>query len=192
MSRRLMVPGIVVLGLTTILAGCSSSKGPNTADDMDMVKKPAESAEVVTPPPKPPTTEDVKESPWWEDKSAVELNQEAVRRGFHAAVYFDLDRAELSDEAQERLASNARFFKNNPELRATIEGHCDERGTNEYNLALGDRRANTARDYVTSLGVSGSRLRTISYGEERPICTVATEGCWARNRRAYFVVSKAN
>ena len=71
----------------------------------------------------------------------------------------------------------------------TIEGHCDERGTNEYNLALGARRAGSARDYVTSLGVAGARIRSISYGEERPQCTSTTESCWAMNRRAHFIVT---
>ena len=71
---------------------------------------------------------------------------------------------------------------------ATIEGHCDERGTNEYNLALGERRANAAQSYLVSLGVGQARLRTLSYGEERPVCTESTEGCWQRNRRAHFVI----
>ncbi len=189
MSRMLMVPGIVVLGLTTILAGCGPKKGPTTPDDMEMVTKPAEPVEEVAPPPAPPTQEDVAEVPWWENKGAVELNEEAARRGFHANVFFQLDQSNLSDEARSHLADNARFLKENPNLQATLEGHCDERGTTEYNLALGDRRANTARDYISSLGVSSNRMRTISYGEERPACTQSTEGCWARNRRTHFVLT---
>ncbi len=75
-------------------------------------------------------------------------------------------------------------------VQVTIEGHCDERGTNEYNIALGDRRANAAADYISSLGITGSRMRTVSYGEENPQCRESNESCWSRNRRARFVITK--
>jgi peptidoglycan-associated lipoprotein len=80
-------------------------------------------------------------------------------------------------------------MKENPGYLFTIEGHCDERGTNEYNLALGQRRATAAKDYVVSLGVAADLLRTISYGEERPFCRQSDESCWQQNRRAHFVVT---
>ncbi len=86
-------------------------------------------------------------------------------------VFFDFDQSELRADARDRLAKNAEFLAAHPQFTVTIEGHCDERGTNEYNLALGDRRAAAARDYLQSLGVAADRLRTISYGEERPFCT---------------------
>ena len=101
-----------------------------------------------------------------------------------ADIYFDFDKSDLRPESQAQLAKNADWLKANPTYKATIEGHCDERGTNEYNLALGERRANAAKDYLVSLGVDASRLETISYGEEHPVCTESTESCWQRNRRA--------
>jgi peptidoglycan-associated lipoprotein len=101
-------------------------------------------------------------------------------------VYYAYDSADLDGSARDRIAKNADFLKQQGTLIVTIEGHCDERGTNEYNLALGERRATAARDYLRSLGVADARLRTISYGEERPQCTESSETCWQRNRRAYF------
>jgi peptidoglycan-associated lipoprotein len=117
------------------------------------------------------------------------VNDELRRRGFAADVYFQYDEATLSDETRDRLSKNADLLKGAPQLVLIIEGHADERGTNEYNLALGERRANAAKDYLTSLGVADGRLRTLSYGEERPVCTESEESCWAQNRRAHMVVT---
>ncbi|HXU32828.1 MAG TPA: peptidoglycan-associated lipoprotein Pal, partial [Thermoanaerobaculia bacterium] len=117
------------------------------------------------------------------------VNDELRRRGFAPDVYFQYDEASLSDETRDRLSKNADLLRNAPQLTLIIEGHADERGTNEYNLALGERRANAAKDYLTSLGVADSRLRTLSYGEERPVCTESEESCWAQNRRAHMVVT---
>jgi peptidoglycan-associated lipoprotein len=103
-------------------------------------------------------------------------------------VYFDFDSHSLTAEARETLRANANWLKSNPAARAEIEGHSDERGTNEYNLALGAKRAQTAKDFLATLGVGADRLSTISYGEEIPACKEATESCWQRNRRARFVV----
>jgi peptidoglycan-associated lipoprotein len=89
------------------------------------------------------------------------------------------------------LKGNAEWLKRNPAVRVAIEGHCDERGTNEYNLALGANRAQAAKDYLVTLGVAAERLSTISYGEEVPVCTEKTEDCWQRNRRDRFVVTSA-
>lgn len=105
-----------------------------------------------------------------------------------ADVYFAYDSIELSDNAREILRTNADWLRENPRAKAEIEGHCDSRGTIEYNLALGAKRANAARDYLVSLGVSSDRLTTISYGKELQICQDESESCWAENRRAHFVV----
>jgi peptidoglycan-associated lipoprotein len=86
------------------------------------------------------------------------------------------------------LRANADWLKRNPASRVEIEGHCDERGTNEYNLALGAKRAQSAKDFLATLGIGADRLSTISYGEEIPVCKEASEDCWQRNRRARFVV----
>ncbi|MBM3163444.1 MAG: peptidoglycan-associated lipoprotein Pal [Chlorobi bacterium] len=103
-------------------------------------------------------------------------------------VFFDYDSSMLSPEAQERLTQNAGWMKSNPGRSVLIEGHCDDRGTSEYNIALGERRAVTAREFMERLGVSSSRLETVTYGEERPFDKGQGEEAWAKNRRAHFVV----
>ena len=144
--------------------------------------------EPVPPPPEPPV-EPAYVSPWSED--IVEANEEVHEKGLLGDVYFEFDKATLTDATRSQLGKNADFLKSQDgeDFVITIEGHCDERGTNDYNLALGDRRANSARDYLTSLGISGNRLKTISYGEERPQCEESNEDCWQLNRRAYFRVT---
>ena len=105
-------------------------------------------------------------------------------------VYFDYDKSDIRSDSQAALRRNStalkNFFGKFPSVRVVVEGHCDERGTNEYNLALGDRRATTARDFLVGLGVPAGKLTTISYGEERSVCSSAEESCWQRNRRAHF------
>lgn len=102
-------------------------------------------------------------------------------------VHFAFDSYEIDSTARDILAANAEWLKDNPRARTEIEGHCDERGTVEYNLALGARRAKAVKDYLVTLGISGERLSTISYGEELPLCRDANESCYARNRRVHFV-----
>ena len=104
-------------------------------------------------------------------------------------AYFPLDSAELDDEARTIVAANADVLKRYPQWVITIEGHCDERGTTEYNLALGERRAMAAKSYLQSLGVPADRLRTVSYGDEYPFDRTSSEVGWSRNRRAHFVIS---
>lgn len=103
-------------------------------------------------------------------------------------VFFEFDSASLTAEGQEILRAKAEWLRDNPAVRVTIEGHCDERGTNEYNLALGDRRAYSAKAFLKDLGIDDARLATISYGEEQPIATGSSEEAWAKNRRAHFVI----
>ncbi len=103
-------------------------------------------------------------------------------------IYFDFDQAAIRDDQTGRLEHNAQYLNDHPSARVVIEGNCDERGTNEYNLALGERRAQNAKTYLIELGVDGSRIRTISYGEERPLFTGSDEDSWAQNRRDDFVL----
>jgi peptidoglycan-associated lipoprotein len=103
-------------------------------------------------------------------------------------VFFDFDRAVIRPDGRETLDRQAAWFGRLPEVRANIEGHTDERGTREYNLALGQRRANATRDYLVARGVSGARLATISYGKDRPAALGSDEAAWAQNRRAVTVV----
>jgi peptidoglycan-associated lipoprotein len=100
-------------------------------------------------------------------------------------VHFDFDKSDLRDADRAVLARDADVLKKYDFLKANIEGYCDDRGTVEYNLALGERRADAMRDYLVSLGVPTERLRTVSYGKEKPVCTEDDEACWARNRRAH-------
>ena len=104
-------------------------------------------------------------------------------------VQFEFDSARLSMEAQDILRRKADWLKENPRAKVIIEGHCDERGTNDYNLALGDRRAFSAKSFLVDLGISASRLTTVSYGEERPLCNTSDEECWSNNRRDQFVIN---
>ena len=131
-----------------------------------------------------------------QEEMEEERLQEEARRKMMAAqnrfvnedTHFEFDSSNLLPEAQEILRWKAAWLQKNPNVQVTIEGHCDERGTNEYNLALGDRRANSAKAYLMDLGIYGSRLNTISYGEERPADYGSNEEAWAKNRRAHFTI----
>ncbi len=103
-------------------------------------------------------------------------------------IFFDYDQYSVREDARANLGANARALKDRPSIRITIEGHCDERGSEKYNLALGDRRANSAKEYLISLGVESGRIDTISFGEEQPFCEESDEECWQLNRRAHFVM----
>ncbi len=108
--------------------------------------------------------------------------------GSSTTVYFDTDRFNIDSEDAAALQTQAQYFAQYPQVTFTIEGHADERGTREYNLALGERRANSAKNYLVSLGVSADRITTVSYGKERPVAVASNEEAWARNRRAASVI----
>ena len=101
-------------------------------------------------------------------------------------INFDYDKSDIRDDQRGKLQTAAAFLKATPNLRLTVEGHCDERGSEEYNLALGDRRANAVRQFLAAQGIAENRIETVSYGEERPICSAQTEECFSQNRRAAF------
>lgn len=105
-------------------------------------------------------------------------------------VFFDYDKYDIRPDAAEQLAANATFLAQHPNMRFLIEGHCDERGSTEYNLGLGDNRANSAKEALVRAGVSADRIKTISYGKEKPFCTESNEQCWQQNRRGHFVFQK--
>lgn len=104
-------------------------------------------------------------------------------------VFFDFDRSDLTSEAQSTIEKVVAWMQTYPDVTLSLEGHCDERGTREYNLALGERRANSVRSYMEALGIDGSRLSVISYGKERPAVLGSNESAWAQNRRSVFVVN---
>jgi peptidoglycan-associated lipoprotein len=168
--------------------------GPKASPDL-----PAETTTTSTEPkPAPDTAKDVEGTPRTSTKDQTaptipaELKQadDHVRStGLIGDIYFDFDKYDLKPEARERLSKNADFMKKNAKYAVEIQGHCDERGTNDYNIALADRRANAAREYMVTLGISEARLKTVSFGEERPVCTDHNESCWWRNRRGEFHLS---
>jgi len=163
-------------------------------------KPPAATAQPTSPTPTtapPPPVEEPKES--WKTppppaaeplpaKSLATQAEEFNRQGALKDILFAFDKSDLDDAARRILADNAAWMRSHAEFHVLIAGHCDERDTEEYNLALGDRRANAARDYLVSLGIPGTRLQTISYGEERPVDMGHAEQAWARNRRGQFLV----
>ncbi|MZG52991.1 MAG: peptidoglycan-associated lipoprotein Pal [Nitrospinae bacterium] len=105
-------------------------------------------------------------------------------------IHFKFDKYDLDSNSKKVLQQNAEFLKKNPGMKIEVQGHCDERGTNNYNIALGERRAHSTKKFLESLGIDASRLNTISYGEEKPFCFDSNENCWFQNRRAHFMVSK--
>ena len=117
-----------------------------------------------------------------------ELNRVAQSRGYIADAFFEYNDSSLSSDAQTALTNSATWLKKNSQYNLLIEGHCDERGTEQYNLALGDRRANQAKEYLVTLGVDAARIRTVSYGEERPFDPGHDDSAWAKNRRDHLVL----
>lgn len=121
--------------------------------------------------------------------AAEERTRRTARRAFlNEDIRFDFDSAVLLPMAEDLLRKKAEWMRKNPGVSATVEGHCDERGTNQYNLALGDRRAASAKTYLINLGIDAARLEAISYGEEQPVAAGHDEASWAKNRRAHFVL----
>jgi peptidoglycan-associated lipoprotein len=156
-------------------------------------KEPTAPAPVVpeAPPPAPPPAPRAEAAPQVDEYARLRAMtpEEIEKSGLLGEVYFDFNKADIRDADRATLTKNAAALKRFDFLRITIEGHCDERGTVEYNLALGDRRARAAYDYVVSLGVPADRLKTVSYGKEVPVCQQSTEECWQKNRRAHFTVT---
>ena len=105
-------------------------------------------------------------------------------------AFFDFDKSDVRPDGRDALAKTAEFLRSYPQIRVNLEGHCDERGSTEYNLALGDRRAQAAKQFLISLGVAADRMDTVSYGKEKPFCFTHDEDCWQKNRRAHFVMAK--
>jgi peptidoglycan-associated lipoprotein len=132
---------------------------------------------VTSPPPPPPP-------PTAREESLEEQFTKKVRD-----IYFDYDKSDVRDDGKPTLSEAADFLKQHSNVKFSIEGHCDERGSEEYNLGLGDRRANATKNYLLSLGITSDRMNTISYGKERPQCREANEGCYQKNRRAHFALS---
>ena len=142
--------------------------------------------------------EDLPPPPVTTDTATTTPTTQGAQPGTHAhfvetvngqnVIYFDTDRYNIDSSDAAALQTQAQYLMQYPAVRVTVEGHCDERGTREYNLALGERRANAAKNYLVGLGIDASRITTVSYGKERPVATGSNENAWAQNRRAVTVV----
>jgi peptidoglycan-associated lipoprotein len=152
-------------------------------------------AEVTTTPETPQAEAPMKEEPKADAGAGAaksEVKEEGKEKAAAAAaglqpIYFDFDRSFVRDDAKAVMKANAEWLKANPKVKIKIEGNCDERGTKEYNQALGQRRATSAKKYLTDMGIAANRISLISYGKEKPVCTESSESCWQKNRRDEFV-----
>ena len=184
-QKRFLRNGLKLLAVT-FLVSCGNPANPPppkwTAENLPaLVAKPAA--------PKPPAA--------LKPDTGTGSSLDALRKGEPASggplqdIGYNFDSAALSESARATLRSNADWLKANANARIQIEGHCDERGAADYNMALGAKRAQAALDYLATLGIAGNRMSTISYGEEIPVCKDKSEDCWAKNRRARFVITAA-
>lgn len=173
--------GLKILGMglaTFLLAACETTQEEPAEPVMD---DQAADAGVEAAPTEPVMSEPMDMGP--EPGTQEHLNENVGDR-----VFFGFDRYDLTPEAQDMLRAQAEWLKDYPTVDVIIEGHCDERGTREYNLALGERRANAVKNYLVALGVNGARIETVSYGKERPAVLASTPEAWAKNRRGVMVV----
>jgi peptidoglycan-associated lipoprotein len=184
----------LVLVALILAVGCHPKRKPEILSDPG--KRPSAGAyppATATPEPEQPVTEGPDTTaipaggPTGEDFTP---NDASGENGPLEDIRFDYDRAEISDTARATLEKHGLWLQNHRTAKVTIEGHCDERGTVDYNLALGDKRARAVRDYLASLGVAGDRMHTVSLGKERPLDPSSNEQAFAKNRRAHFVVTR--
>ena len=179
----------IILLFSFSLVNCA--KKPAEPGPMEQTAAPAP-APAPEPEPAPAPVQEYKPEPAPKPAPAPAAPPAPKPAAFDPAdlydVFFDFDKYDLSAEARDNLATNARVLKAAANVKIVIEGHCDERGTNEYNLALGERRANAVKNYLVSLGIPSARIKTISYGEEKPFAMGHNEEAWRQNRRGHFAL----
>ena len=193
MSRTRQIGVVLMLVAGLVATGCNRRKPATPQPAPPRPGAPAQPPAVTNAPPAPPTRVDdalpVPPQPLSEDavanRSLDDLNRESPLK----PVFFGLDSADLDDVGRVAASANAEILKKYSTWVVTVEGHCDERGTAEYNLALGERRATSIKTYLTSLGISPDRVRTVSYGKEFPFNPGHTDDAWAQNRRGHFVIT---
>lgn len=178
---------ISLLAGVLVFAACSQKK----ITQAEQPQPAAQQQEAVMSKTDEAVTADVQQQTPASSSKTTDVSAQAEKdRAFKVRdVHFDYDRYDIRPEERAVLESTASWLLKNRESAVSIEGHCDERGTNEYNLALGDRRANSVREFLTASGISSSRIKTISYGEEKPVCPEQNDACWEQNRRAHFVLN---
>src|SRR5271165_6573967 len=176
---------VSVDGIGAVQPNGSQSVSPSDSTTYHLTAKGAGGTQEATarltvspppPPPPPPPTPTVTD----EDLFGQNVKD----------IYFDYDKADIRGDQRGSIQSDMSFLTQHPNINFTIEGHCDERGSTEYNLALGDQRASAVKNELTTAGISASRIKTISYGKEKPFCTESNEACWQQNRRGHFVYQK--
>ena len=191
MRRQAKALLVLVLLLSVVVAACKKGGPPPVARPMPPpLVDPTAGGPNNPPPPPRPINEPVIVPPMpAEDtigsKSLDDLNRDSPLR----PLFFELDSSEVSAAGQQVLQANVAVLKKYPNMQITIEGHCDERGTAEYNLALGERRALAAKNYLVSLGIAAEKVKTVSYGKEFPFDAGHDDGAWQKNRRAHFVIT---
>jgi len=174
----------VVIGLTAF--GCAEKKAVTPPPSQEMQpRQPQAMTEESKKTPERITEQQIAKV----ESKEIPAKMEEIS-GMFKDILFDYDKYDIRDEEKQTLKAVADYLRKNTSQKVLIEGHCDDRGTSEYNLGLGDKRAQSAKDYLVSLGVPSSRIDTISYGKEKPLCPEHTEDCWAKNRRDHFVVLK--
>lgn len=192
MKRRAILTILLSLTLIVAATSCRSRKKTDPPKPLPPV---VETTPEVAPPPATTVEPPERDFPATEpdpnvlSSDLIEANRQARERGFLRDAFFQFDASTLDDDAQSALRATADWLRSNPQYTIRVEGHCDERGTEQYNLALGDRRAEAAVAYLATLGVDRGRIQTVSYGEERPFETGSTEEAWAQNRRAHIVLT---
>jgi peptidoglycan-associated lipoprotein len=182
MIARRFVVALTAVSAAVALSACAK-KPPTTSAE---ARPPVQSKTVETKVPPPPSSSAHK------DVEGDVLSQDLAtinRNGYLVDAYFDFDQSELRADARDGLAKDASWLKKYPSVQVLLEGHCDDRGTEAYNLALGDKRASAAREYLESLGIAESRIKTVSYGKERPFCDGDSDSCWQENRRDHVIVT---
>lgn len=199
MKKKIFLPFVLFLGVCILLAGCTKKLQKVT---VEKGTSPGMQEERVTAPPSPDTDSSAiseaepegGEEAIREETVVAKKEVEAARTGVTETtkiiglqdIFFDFDRAMIRDDAIPTLHSNATWLKSNPRVKVQIEGHADERGTTEYNLALGEKRAQIVKRHLVSLGIEPQRISILSYGEEKPFCKGSSEECWQQNRRGHF------
>ena len=188
-ARRLLLTFILALVVAISAAACGK-KAPAAVPAPPPAPPPAAPAPPPPPPPPPPPAPAPTPPPLTEEeifarKSLEQLNAERPLDD----VFFDLDQSSIRDDARPRLQKDADWMKRWTSTQVTVEGHCDSRGSSEYNLGLGSRRATAVKDYLVSLGVPAGRITVVSKGKESPACSEEAESCWSQNRRGHFVIT---
>jgi len=184
MRKTMIVMLVLAFALGSVFTLASCAKKVGKVEEPGKPAAPTAAPKAPAPAPMAPAAPSTKPV---EDATAM---RQAVQAFESTHVYFDYDKSDIKAESKPVLEKKGEFLRANAQYKVTIEGYCDERGTNEYNMALGDRRAKAAMKYLNALGISANRMSTISYGEEKPADPGHTEAAWAKNRRGEFKLSK--